>query len=134
MELFSIGHNVRIQALDGGYGDVLVEIAKDLKIIQKQNQLIMASITELTQKVDTLETKVDGLTQAIDTEQQEIADAINDLKQTNAELQLIIAEGGTAEQRQALSDKLTNITTKLETAQTDLASTISTEPPVEGGL
>jgi ABC-type transporter Mla subunit MlaD len=142
MTLFTIEDIVRIllQGKNGhsinGLHEVLIEISKDIKIIQKQNQSIMANITELTQKVDALQTQVTDLTEAVNTEQQQITDAINALNQTVTELQAIIADGGTTEQRQALSDKLTQISTNLQTAKDDLASTIAdatpVEPPVNG--
>jgi ABC-type transporter Mla subunit MlaD len=129
MKLFTVEHIHRWET-GNGYGDVLVELSKDLKLIYKQNQTIMASITELTQKVDALQTQVTDLTTAVNTEQQQITDAINALNQTITELQAIIADGGTTEQRQALSDKLTQISTDLQTAKDDLASTIAdTTPP-----
>lgn len=114
----------------GGWGDILVDMYKDIKLIQKQIEKIMANITELTQKVDTLQTQVTDLTDAVNTEQQQITDAINALNQTITELQGMIADGGTTEQRQALSDKLTQISTGLQSAKDDLASTIADATPL----
>jgi predicted RNase H-like nuclease (RuvC/YqgF family) len=133
MSLFSIDVFHRcVPAQDAnGLHEVLIEISKDIKIIQKQNQSIMATITELTQKVDALQTQVTDLTDAVNTEQQQITDAINALNATIAELQANIANGGTQEERQALADKLTQISTDLQTAKDDLASTIADTPPIE---
>jgi predicted RNase H-like nuclease (RuvC/YqgF family) len=128
MKLFTIAHVVRFETVDGGYGEVLVELAKDLKLIQKQNQNIMAKIDELMQKAEALETQVADLTEAVNTEQQQVTDAINALNQTITELQAMIVDGGTTEQRQALADKLTLISTNLQQAKDDLASTIADVP------
>lgn len=74
----------------------------------------MASISELSSKVDALQA-------ALDSEQQEIADAIAQLNQTISDLQAIVSDGGTAEERQAIADKLDAITT-------DLQGTINANP------
>lgn len=132
MILFTVQHIHRWET-GNGYGDALIELSKDIKLIYKQNEKIMASITELTQKVDALQTQVTDLTDAVNTEQQQVTDAINALNQTITELQAIIATGGTEAERQALSDKLTAISTGLQAAKDDLASTIADTPPVEGG-
>lgn len=67
----------------------------------------MATIAELSAKVDTLQT-------ALDAEQEQIAAAIAALQQTVTDLNAIIAEGGTAEERQALSDKLDAVIVDLQ--------------------
>lgn len=130
MKLFTVEHIHRWET-GNGYGDVLVELSKDLKLIYQQNQKIMATISELTQKVDALQTQVTEFQNAVNTEQEQVTDAINGLNQTITDLQAIIADGGTMEQRQALSDKLTAISTSLQTAKDDLASTIADAPPAE---
>lgn len=132
MSLFTVEH-IHRWATGNGYADVLVEISKDLKLIYKQNEKIMANITELTQKVDSLQTQVTDLTDAVNTEQQQVTDAINGLNQSITELQGMIADGGTTEQRQALADKLTKISTDLQAAKEDLASTIADTPTGEEG-
>lgn len=68
---------------------------------------IMASIQELTAKVDALQT-------ALDEEQAVIKAAIDALNQTVTDLQAIVSEGGTTEERQALADKLDAITEDLK--------------------
>lgn len=85
------------------------EVEKKLNRIIKQNNDTMASIAQLTQKVDALQA-------ALDAEQQEIQDAIAALNTTLQELRDQIAnnEGGTVEERQALADKLDAIKTDLE--------------------
>lgn len=75
-------------------------------IIKHQHE-IMANISELTAKVDALQASLDA-------EQQQIADAIAALNQSITDLQALIADGGTAEDRQALADKLDAIKTDLE--------------------
>lgn len=129
MKLFTIVHLVRFETVDGGYGDVLIEISKDIKLIQKQNSEIMKKMDELILQAEALQTQVTDLTDAVNTEQQQVADAIAALNLQITELQAMITDGGTTEQRQALADKLTQISTDLQTAKDDLASTIADTPP-----
>lgn len=70
----------------------------------------MASIQELNDKVDTLQA-------ALDAEQEQIAAAIATLQTTVTDLQALIADGGTTEERQAVADKL-------DTAIADLKATV----------
>ena len=83
------------------------EILQKLNHIINHQHEIMASITELTAKVDALQTSLDA-------EQEQIKTAIDGLNQSITDLQAIVAEGGTAEERQALADKLDAIKTDLE--------------------
>jgi chromosome segregation ATPase len=103
----------------GDYTDFekkLNKIHSHLDYIIKQNTEIMATIAQLTEKVDALQASLDA-------EQQEIQDAINALNTTVQELRDQIAnnEGGTVEERQALADKLDAI-------KSDLEGTINTTP------
>src|SRR5688500_2597165 len=86
----------------------LIKIHSHLDYIIKQNLEIMATIAQLTEKVDALQASLDA-------EQQEIQDAINALNTTVQELRDQIAnnEGGTVEERQALADKLDGIKSDL---------------------
>jgi hypothetical protein len=70
-----------------------------------------------------LNTKVDELQGALDTEQEQIAAAITGLNETITTLQGQVADGGTEADRQAVLDKLTAI-------KDDLAATI---PDANGG-
>ena len=74
----------------------------------------MATIVELTQKVDELQA-------ALDAEQVQIAEAIAALEGVVAQLQAQVADGGTAEERQALADKLDAIKSDLEGTIPDAA-------------
>lgn len=67
----------------------------------------MASIQELSEMVDQLQ-------QSLDLEQEAVSSAIASLEQTIADLQTLIVDGGTAEQRQELADKLAAIKVDLE--------------------
>lgn len=67
----------------------------------------MATIQELSAKVDALQV-------ALDLEQQQIADAIAALQATVADLQALVVDGGTAEERQAVSDKLDAVIADLQ--------------------
>lgn len=77
----------------------------------------MASIQELSDKVDALQV-------SLDLEQAAVASAISGLNQTISDLQALLVDGGTAEQRQALADKLDAI-------KADLEGTVADEPAVE---
>lgn len=83
---------------------IIAAIVKSYYLLKK---LIMANITQLTEKVDALQT-------ALDAEQEQIKAAIDELNAAKAELEVMIAEGGTTEQRQALADKLDGVITDLK--------------------
>lgn len=61
-----------------------------------------------------LSAKADELQAALDAEQEQIAAAITGLNDTITTLTSQVSEGGTAEERQAVIDKLTTIKTDLE--------------------
>lgn len=67
----------------------------------------MATIQELSAKVDELQVSLDA-------EQEAIEAAIADLNQSIADLQVLIVSGGTEEERQALLDKLNAVKEDLE--------------------
>lgn len=67
----------------------------------------MATLKELNEKVDQLQT-------ALDAEQQQIADALAKLQATVDDLTTQLADGGTAEERQAVLDKLNAVITDLQ--------------------
>lgn len=85
----------------------LEAINKSLTTITNNQNKIMATLQEL-------ETKVDELQVALDAEQQSIAEAIAALTQTITDLQALVADGGTVEQRQAIADKLDALKADLE--------------------
>lgn len=67
----------------------------------------MANIQELTAQVTQLQAD-------LDVEQQQVADALAALNQAIADLQVLVADGGTEAERQALSDALTSISVDLK--------------------
>lgn len=67
----------------------------------------MANIQELTAQV--LQLKAD-----LDTEQEQIAAALEALNQAIADLQALVVNGGTEAERQALADALTAISNDLK--------------------
>jgi chromosome condensin MukBEF complex kleisin-like MukF subunit len=75
---------------------------------------IMATVAELSTKVDELQT-------ALDTEQQQIADAFAAFLAEVADLKAQLLAGGTEAERQAVSDKL-------DAAIADLQATIPDAP------
>lgn len=59
MSLFSIDLNVRFHPSNGnGFGEVLVEISKDLKLLYKQNQLIIMKQSELAEQMNEQTAKI----------------------------------------------------------------------------
>ncbi len=83
------------------------------QIVNKLNLLEM-NIQELTVKVDALQV-------ALDLEQQQIALALATLNQAIADLEVLLADGGTEAERQLLADKL-------DAVASDLAATIPDLP------
>lgn len=81
--------------------------------------LIMATIQQLSAKVDALQA-------ALDTEQQQILDAIAALQETVEALEALVADGGTEAERQALSDKLDAIIADLQSTIDENPNTTST--------
>lgn len=67
----------------------------------------MADIKELAAKVDELQT-------ALDEEQVAIQAAIDALTTANADLQAQVTAGGTAEERQAIVDKINSVIADLQ--------------------
>src|SRR5688572_2070198 len=60
MKLFTVEHLHRWET-GNGYGDVLVEIAMDLELIYKQNQIIMASIEQFESAVSRIDTATNNI-------------------------------------------------------------------------
>ncbi len=85
----------------------------DAFILDKLNQILTLN-NQLVMNIADLTAKVDALQASLDTEQQQIADAIAALNQSIIDLQAMVADGGTAEERQALADKLDAIKSDLE--------------------
>ncbi len=67
----------------------------------------MPTLAELSAKVDTLQT-------ALDDEQVQIKTAIDTLTTANADLQALVAAGGTEAERQAISDKIDSVISDLQ--------------------
>lgn len=77
------------------------------KLILKQLKYIMATLQELSDKVDVLQV-------ALDAEQEQIAAAVAALQQTVADLNVLVAEGGSPQERQAIIDKINATIADLE--------------------
>lgn len=91
-----------------------------IKLLEQHNlklETLMANITELSAKVTELEA-------ALDAEQAQIAAAIAALEQAVEDLNVLVAEGGSPAERQALADRI-------EAIKTDLEGTIADVPPVD---
>lgn len=93
---------------------------------------ILMSLQTLSKEVGELRTQVTDLKAAIDTEQQQVADAVGRLNTTIATLQEQIANGATPQQLQAVADEIVAVRNDLAAAKEDLASTIADEPTDPG--
>ncbi len=93
----------------------LMELVEQFEKLNLKTDNIMATIAQLTEKVDNLQV-------ALDAEQEQIREAIENLNAAIASLEAMLADGGTPEQRQELADKL-------DTIKSDLESTVSDEEP-----
>lgn len=114
MGLFQTNITLHVPEVEKLLKDVLnLTIINNLKL-----KKIMATIAQLSAKVDDLQS-------ALDAEQQQIADAIATLNQTVSDLQALVADGGTEADRQAVADKL-------DAVISDLEATIPDQPK-EGG-
>lgn len=101
-------------------------LKKMMKLLLENNlniKKIMATIQDLTAQVDDLQA-------ALDNEQAQIAVAIEGLNQSIADLTALVAEGGTAVERQALADKLSAIKADLEGTIPNTTGETTTEAPV----
>jgi len=78
-----------------------------LNLMILNQKKIMATLQELSAKVDELQVKLDA-------EQVQIAAALATLQQTVETLTAQLADGGTAEERQAVLDKINSAITDLE--------------------
>lgn len=112
--------------------DSTAEISLKLDLIIQNQTKIMANIQELTAQVDSLSAQVTTLQTTLDTEQEQIKAAIDANTAEIARLTEVITalqnEAGTPEQRQALADKVTDISNRLTAINTDLQNTIADEP------
>lgn len=95
-----------------------------LKRLLKNQKQIMASIEQLN-------TKVDELQAALTTEREQIQAAIDGLTTEVENLNQIITDGGTAEQRQALADRIDGIKNELAAIIPDQTGGGEENPPVE---
>lgn len=95
-----------------------------LYVCDNENTIINQKLDQIMANIQQLNAKVDELQTALDAEQEEVRLAIEALNQSIADLQAMVTEGGTAEERQALADKL-------ESIKSDLEGTISSKEPEE---
>lgn len=101
------------------------EILSLLNILKLQNSKIMATLAEIKAQVDTLQTRLDE-------EQAQIQQAIEGLNTTIQQLQQNLQDGGTVEERQEVLNKLTAITSDLQSTIPDTAEPVDPNQPAEG--
>lgn len=89
-----------------------------IKLLKKQNK----KLKEMANSIADLTKQVDDLQASLDAEQEQIKAAIEALSEQIEELEKLVVDGGTEEERQALADKLTAI-------KVDLEGTIPDTPP-----
>jgi hypothetical protein len=116
MKLFTIEHIHRFESGGNGYGDLLVEIFKELKLINKQNVKIMATIEQFESALS-----------RIDTATTNIANQLRDLKDQ------IANQGLSADVEANVLARLETAATQLEAVGTSVENPVPpVEPPVEG--
>lgn len=81
-----------------------------LRLLKETNK----TLHNMANSIADLNAKADALQVALDQEQEQIAAAISKLENTVSDLKALVAEGGTAEERQALADKFDVITADLK--------------------
>lgn len=112
-----------------------------LKNIINNQTLIMTAIEELKGQVAGLETQVTDLQTALDTEQAQIqqlldnnASIVSSLRGQVDTLTQQLANGATAEQIQEVSNSLSTIANSIATTKADLEGTVSTDSTGGSGL
>ena len=119
---------------------LLIRFYPIIKQIVYSNDLLLLKLKTIMANIKDLQAQVAQLQSDLDTEQAQIAAAIDALNQSIADLQQLIVDGGTAEERQALSDALTAISDDLKntipdesttTSTTESTTETTTEAPVE---
>lgn len=94
------------------------KLGQDIQKILNNQGEIMATLKQISDQVAALKT-------AVDTEQQEIKDAMDELSNKITDLTNLVADGGTVEERQAILSGLQEI-------HDDVVSTVTRPlPPVE---
>ena len=91
--------------------------------VDSRLDFISSQLNSLTMAFNTLEERFTALETAVATERQQILDALAELQEANADLQLLVADGGTVEQRAALALRMENLTATV-------AAIIPDVPPV----
>lgn len=99
----------------GGWGDILVDMYKDIKLIQKQNQKIMATIEQFESALS-----------RIDTATTNIANQLRDLKDQ------IANQGLSADVEASVLGRLETAATQLEAVGQSVENPVPPTPPIEG--
>lgn len=117
----------------GDYG-----LGKDVARLQQQLSRIEATVNEILTiqgammaTIAELNTKVDELEQALETEHQQIMDALAELRQANEDLAQLVVDGGTHDERQALSGRIDTVITNLSAIIADDDEVEEPEPEPE---
>jgi hypothetical protein len=135
MTLFTIEDIVRIllQGKNGhsinGVHEVLIEISKDIKLIYKQNQKIMADIQTweaALQKIDTATTQIAGSVTRIADRFTELETAIKEMGLPKDQ------EDNLLSRTEGIGNQLTTLASTLEQIGKTPENPVPVEPPING--
>jgi hypothetical protein len=129
MKLFTIEHIHRWENGHNGDRDLLVEIFKELKLINKQNQTIMAKFADI-------KTAFDEFKQVIVDERAQANAKLDEMQTSIDNLTANIQNGGTEEERATLladiNTQMAEVRSIIPDATAPLPETPTEEPPVGG--
>lgn len=106
-------------------GEANEEMLQLLKNNNLKLNTIMSQVTDLIAKVDELKVSLDVEQAQVAATIAALEAAVGTLETVNAELQALVAEGGTVAERQELADKIEAVKLDLEST---IADTVVTDP------
>jgi hypothetical protein len=125
MALFSVDHIHRWVNGNHPDRDLLLEIYTEVKLINKQNQLLMAKFADIKVAFDELKTAV--------TDERTQANAkLDELIAKIGELETNIVEGGTTEERTQFLADVKSLATEVKSIIPDPVDNPLPETPIEG--
>jgi septation ring formation regulator EzrA len=125
MKLFTIEHIHRWENGHDHDRDLLVEIYKELKLINKQNQQNMSKFADIKTAFDELKT-------AVTEERTQANQKLDELNTKIDELTTNLNEGGTVEERNALLADVKSLATEVKSIIPDPVVDPIPDAPIEG--